>query len=72
VGEYKSVVEVAIETLNDKVDTEHVFEEDEKKWLKIMKPIAGKDGKVTFEQFSKAIQDFINQAYDQKGEGWEA
>jgi len=28
------------------------------------------DGKVSLEDFTQAIKEFISEAYDQKGEGW--
>jgi hypothetical protein len=34
-----------------------------------MKPFA-KNGKVTLEAFTKAVEQFITQSYDQKTEGW--
>ena len=65
-----SKVDTALEKFDEQVDRAKINQQDQAKWLKLMKPFASSDGKVTLEAFTKAVEEFINQSYDQNEEGW--
>ena len=64
----KSIVERTVERYNDHTEAQEVIDQDENKWKNILQKIDTKgDGMVDQKDFTGAINEFIEGAYDQKG-----